>query len=416
MERTLWDLAIIGGGAAGLAAGVMAARKRLRSVILEKQPRVGRKLLATGNGTCNITNRGAEPRRYHGVRPDFVRPALDKFSPADTCAFFASIGVECAAREDGRVYPVCAQASAVLDCLRLELAACGVEEWCGCAVISIKQGENGFHLDTTVGELYARQVLVCAGGAAAPGLGGGNDGYTLLAGFGHDRTPLFPSIVQVKTDTAWVRSLKGVRVEGAVSFRLDGRECGQEEGEILFTEYGLSGPAVMQISRCVGDWERQKRGRMEAVLDLLPGYDEEWVRRQLAVRRELPGRTMENLLTGLLQKRLGQTVLRAVGCLPLSRPAASLMDKELAGVAACIKGWVIPVTGTQGFGGAQVTAGGMNTALFDPDTLESTLVPGLYAAGEVLDVDGDCGGFNLQWAWASAHAAVAAIAEKGVSR
>ena len=416
MEKTFWDAAIVGGGAAGLAAGVMAARAGLRTVILEKQPRVGRKLMATGNGTCNITNMQADPNRYHGAQAEFVRPALAAFSPADTCSFFSSIGVECAARPDGRVYPICAQASAVLDCLRLELEASGVEELCGCAVNAIKQHNGGFALETEAGEVRAGQVLLCTGGAAAPGLGGGNQGYTLLYAFGHDRTPLFPSIVQVKADTQWIRALKGVRVEGAVAFQLNGSPCGREEGEILFTEYGLSGPAVMQISRCVGDWERKKQGQMEAVLDLLPAYSREQLRDMLTMRRDLPGRTLEDLLTGLLQKRLGQTVLRASGCLPLSRPAASLMDKELDAVAGCIKGWVIPVTGTQGFGGAQVTAGGMNTALFDSETMESRLAPGLYAAGEILDVDGDCGGFNLQWAWASAHAAVTAMARKGAGR
>lgn len=412
MERTFWDVAIVGGGAAGLAAGVMAAREGMRTIVVEKQPRVGRKLLATGNGTCNITNQQAAPGRYHGTWADFVRPALEGFSPADACDFFASIGLECTVREDGRVYPLCAQASAVLDCLRLELAAAGAEERCGCGVLAIRRQGDGFRLETADEPIEAAQVLVCAGGAAAPGLGGGNDGYTLLAGFGHDRTPLFPSIVQVRTDTAWVRALKGVRVDGVVCFRLDGSDCAREEGELLFTEYGLSGPAVMQASRCVGDWERQKKGRMEAVLDLLPGYDRDRIRAMLLRRRELPGRLLEDLLTGLLQKRLGQTVLRAAGCVPLSRPAASLMDGELEKVLDHIKGWIIPVTGTQGFGGAQVTAGGMNTALFDPDTMESRLVPGLYAAGEVLDVDGDCGGFNLQWAWASAHAAVAAMARR----
>lgn len=405
-----WDLAIIGGGASGLMAGGLAARQGLRTVVLEKQPRVGRKLLATGNGTCNITNQHAAPAHYHGADAAFVAAVLDRFSPEEACRYFASIGLECIVRPDGRAYPRCEQAAAVLDCLRLELAAAGAVERTNAAVEAVRPGGGGFTLQLAEETLQARRVLICAGGAAAPGLGGGTGGYGLLTALGHRRTPLFPSIVQVKTDTTFVRSLKGVRVDGLAAFALDGRLLAAETGEILFTEYGLSGPAVMQISRGVGDWERRPRGKMEAVLDLLPDMPLPLLTNKLFARRELPSRTLEDYLTGLVHKRLGQTALRAAG-LSLSRPADSLTDPELRVLAALLKGWRIPVTGTQGFGGAQVTAGGIAAEDFNPQTLESRLVPGLYAAGEVLDVDGDCGGFNLQWAWASAWVSVHAVAD-----
>ena len=410
MDKT--ELAVVGGGAAGLAAAVMAARAGIRTTVLEKQPRVGKKLLATGNGTCNITNRDAAPGRYHGEQAAFVRPALAGFTPEEVCAFFASLGLPCEGRENGRIYPLCCQAAAVLTCLRLELQARGAVERCGSTVDCIVPEKAGFTLCGGGEELRARFVLLAAGGAAAPALGGGTGSYALAEALGHARTPLFPSIVQLRTDTAFIRAVKGLRVEGEAALLLDGRELLRERGEILFTEYGLSGPAVMQISRPAADWERKKRGRLEVELNLLPGWTEAALRNHLAARRSLPGRTLEEALTGLLQSRLGQTVLRAAGIGPLTRPAASLTDTELDALTAGIRRWRLPVTGTQGFGGAQVTAGGLRTAQFDPITLESRLAPGLYAAGEILDVDGDCGGFNLHWAWASAHAAVEAIIKR----
>ena len=410
-----YDVAIIGGGAAGLSAAVFLCRDvqetggRLSVTVLEKAPRVGKKLLATGNGTCNLTNMRASLARYHGADKTFVKPALTAFPPADACAFFRDIGVECTVRPDGKVYPRPAQASAVLDCLRLEASARGVREQCGCGVTAIRPRGGSFALETTQGTIHAAKVMVCAGGAAAPALGGGNDGYTLLSSLGHTRTPLFPSIVQVRTDTTFVKALKGIRVDGTVAFCLDGRMLAQETGEILFTEYGLSGPAVMQISRCAADWERKKRGRMTAQLDLVPELSLSELDARLIQRVQLPGRMLEDLLTGLVNKRLGQTLLRAADILPLSRPASTLTAAERRRLCGLLKNWSLPVTGTQGMGGAQVTAGGIATAEFDPITMESRLCPGVYAAGEVLDVDGDCGGFNLQWAWASAYTAVQAI-------
>ena len=410
----MWDITIVGGGAAGLAAAVFAAEALgdgSRVLLLEKAPRVGRKLLATGNGTCNITNIHAACTAYHGHDAAFVRAALAAFSPDDAMRFFHRIGVCCTARENGRVYPLCEQASAVLDSLRAEAAAHGVTTRCDAAVTAIRRTADGFAL-TADEPMRSKTVLIAAGGAAAPSLGGGTDGYTLLESLGHRRTPLFPAIVQLKTDTSLLRAVKGIRVDAAIALLRDGRVAAAHSGEILFTEYGLSGPAVMQISREAADWERQKRGRFTAELNLLPDWDTDALLAELRHRRALAGRTLEDVLTGLLHKRVGQTVLRAAGVTPLSRAADSLTDRELAAIAAVLQRWEIRVEGTRGFGGAQVTAGGIATADFDPATMRSRLVPGLYAAGEVLDIDGDCGGYNLQWAWSSAHAAATAMAKE----
>ncbi len=408
------DCVIIGGGAVGLAAACHLGRAAAEQqdhksiLVLEKAPRVGKKLLATGNGTCNLTNMTAARENYHGD-PALAERMLAAFTPAQTVGFFTSIGVDCVTRPDGKVYPASEQAAAVLDALRLEAAAHGVETRCDCAVSAITPVRDGYRLTTLGGDVTARQVLVCVGGAAAPALGGSAEGYRLLTDLGCEKTPLFPSIVQLRTATDFVRSVKGIRVDGEITLRLDGKPIASAKGEILFTDYGLSGPAVMGISRHVADWERRKKGELTAVLNLLPDWDEDTLCARIAARSQLRGRKLEDLLTGLLHKRVGQTVLRVAGVTPLDRPADTLTARECAQVAAVIRGWEIPVTGTQGFGGAQVTAGGIDPSAFDLATLMHRRYRGLYAAGEVLNVDGDCGGYNLQFAWSCAYVAAKAI-------
>ena len=413
--RKTWDAVFIGGGAAGLAGAIMLKRLcgEASVLIVEKGQRVGRKLLATGNGTCNFSNREANALQYHGQDPAFPAAALTAFPPSDAAAFFASIGVESEVRSNGRMYPICASASAVLDCLRAECAARGVEVLCDTAVTAIEPQKGGFLLKTAGEPIETKLVAVTAGGAASPSLGGCADGYALLTALGYKKTPLFPSIVQVRTDTAFVKAVKGLRVDGTVTFRLNGTPVASETGEILFTEYGISGPAVMQISRVVGDWERAKKGELTAHIDLLPAMPADTLKEKLNTRKLLfANRSLEDYLTGLLHKRIGQTVLRYVKVVPLTREAGSLTEEETKAIADGIKNWTLTVTGTQGFGGAQVTAGGIDTADFEPYTMESKRHPGLFAAGEVLDVDGDCGGFNLHFAWASACAAASAMSER----
>ncbi len=413
------DAIIIGGGASGLCAALMLKRcwPQARVQVIEKAPRVGKKLLATGNGTCNLSNIHADASHYHGQDSSFAAFAIASFTPQDARNFFASIGVKTEVRQNGRIYPECASAAAVLDCLRLALDEVGVFVVCDTAVTKITPQNGNFEVTTAdkdgkVNVLYTKNVVLATGGCASPKLGGCGDGYNLMAALGYERTSLTPSIVTLKTDTTFVKAVKGLRVDATVTLT-DGRNTLSETGEVLFADYGLSGPAVMQVSRLAGEWERKKQGDLTLSLDLCPGMSEEELLEHLRNRRTvLKTRLLEDYLTGLFQRRVGQTVLKAAKVMPFTREAAGLSDDELKTLAKTIKKWEFSVLGTSGFGGAQVTTGGLKTEAFNPMTMESKRHPGLYALGEVLDVDGDCGGFNLHFAWASACACATAMASE----
>lgn len=392
---------IIGGGASGMMAALTAAENPNAQVtLLERQSRVGRKLLATGNGRCNLTNLHAQPACYHGRQPEFVRPALEAFSVADTLAFFRSLGLLTTAEDSGRVYPFSDQANSVVDVLRFALEQRGVAVRCGCEVQAIGKKARGYTVKTAEESFYCDKLIVTCGGAAGGKLGGTDLGYRLLSSMGHTVTELRPSLVQLKTDTSFTRPLKGVRADAGLTLKRGGTTVLTGQGEVQFTDFGISGPAVFELSR-----EASLGGEQVLLLDLLRPMAEEELRDFLAQRRqtaaELP---LEELLTGALHNRLGRVVLRQSG-FDLSRPVGSLTEQELTRIAHQIKFFPMTVTGVMGLELAQVTAGGVLTSEFRPDTLESRLCPGLFAAGEVLDIDGDCGGYNLQWAWSSGRVA-----------
>lgn len=394
-------VAVIGGGASGLMAALTAAQQGASVVLLERQSRVGRKLLATGNGRCNLTNLQLSEKNYHGAHPDFVRPALAAFGPEEALAFFRALGLLTTAEDSGRVYPLSDQAGSVVDVLRFAVEAAGVDVRTDFDVTALRRVGDGFSVCSDSGSVPADKVIICCGGMAGGKLGGTKSGYELLSSLGHRVTKLYPALVQLRTDNTFVRSLKGVRADAGVRLEQDGQTLAESAGEVQFADYGVSGPAIFEISRAAA----VKPEGLTIHLDLLRSLDFAGTAELVEARRQaLPGLTLENLLTGMVHNRLGRTVLRYAGY-GLNAPVGGLRQRDVNRIAGALKDFALPVTGTQGFEGAQVTVGGMRTDEFDPDTLESRLVPGLYAAGEVLDIDGDCGGYNLQWAWASGHLA-----------
>ena len=390
---------IIGGGASGMAAALSAAQNAANQVtLLERQARVGRKLLATGNGRCNLTNRNLGLENYHGKAPQFVLPALRQHGIEPTLAAFRALGLVTVTESSGRVYPFSDQANSVVDVLRFALDAAGVTVVCGCEVCEVKKKARGYQARAVTGEAYyGDRLIVAAGGCAGRKLGGTEAGYDLLRSLGHDCTPLFPSLVQIRTETDFVRALKGVRADGRITLKSGGHAAAMSEGELQFTEFGVSGPAAFELSRAVSTGS----GAQTLLIDLCRSLSEEELLALLSARRErFPLLAAEELLTGLLQSRLGKTVVRRAG-LDASGPLSALTDGQLHAVCRLIKCFALEVTGVMGMDSAQVTAGGIRTAQFRADTLESRIAPGVFACGEVLDIDGDCGGYNLQWAWSS---------------
>lgn len=372
------DIIIVGAGASGLTAAVCAARLGARVTVLEKNDRIGKKLIATGNGRCNLTNINLTYDRYHGGEAEFPQQALSCFGAEDAEAFFESMGLLTRREDEGKVFPYCGRASAVIDVFRMELEKLGVEIQCGFDVKEVIRRKTAFEVVSWDGRhLFSDRVIFAAGGKAAPNLGGGGSGYDILKKLGHKLTELRPSIVQIKTNKDKIAGLKGIKCEAAVSM------LGKiYTGELLFTDYGISGPPAFSLS------SYYKEGA-EISIDFFPDIDEN--RLFLLLRSKLESVINPNdLFTGILHKNIASAIVRQSG-------------QGIKEIARVCKDFRLETEGTLSWNNAQVTKGGISTRDVNPETFESLICPGLYITGEILDVDGDCGGFNLQWAWASGY-------------
>ncbi|MBQ9411573.1 MAG: aminoacetone oxidase family FAD-binding enzyme [Oscillospiraceae bacterium] len=392
------EIIVIGGGAAGMAAAIRAARDGRNTVaLLERQQRVGKKLLSTGNGRCNLTNTGADVSRYHGADPAFAAAALEKWPPAAVLAFFRELGLWTVEEHGGRVYPKSGHAASVLDVLRLGLEQPNIRVITGAAVRALRREKRGFSVAWDGGTLRGDRVAVACGGCAGGKVGGVRDGYRLLEGLGHSVTSLSPALTWLRTAPDYPRALKGIRVDAAVRLLCGEQTLAASRGDVLFTEQGVSGTAVFDLARAAGT----EPGQKAVSLDLFPEEPQEALVYGLRERQRRWGnRPAATVLTGMVQSRVGQMLCRYAR-IGGNVTAGELDGAALGRLALALRDFRLPVTGTGDFDAAQVTAGGARTEEFDPRTLESRLCPGLYACGEVLDIDGDCGGFNLQWAWAS---------------
>lgn len=408
-----FDLIIVGGGAAGLMGALQAGTEApdLNIAVLEKLPRPGKKLLVTGNGRCNIANRYAARSRYFnaaGQSPAFVEPALQRYPQEDNLAFFHQLGLLTKEEAEGKLYPLGDQAAAVLDTLRLHIAARRISLITDCEVLQISPG---LRLETSQGQFAAKAVLLAAGGLASPQISNANGLAELVQPLGHRLTATYPALTQLKCTGPLPKTLQGIKFQGTAQLMENGQAIAAASGEILFAAYGLSGPAIFQLSRLVSrNFAAPTPQPQEIRLDMLPDMPEADLLPELQGRRALPF-TLEDALSGLLNKRLGQQLLKLATALPLSTPAARLTDAHIHKLARLIKALPLAVSGTMGWEKAQVTAGGLELKGFDAKTLASRRVPGLFAAGEVLDICGDCGGYNLSWAWSSGRLAASSAVQ-----
>lgn len=401
-------IVIIGGGASGMTAAIKAKQTNSNAqvIVLEKMDRIGKKLLATGNGRCNYSNFNASPKDYYGQQPHFVNYALKEFTVDYTVNFFNNMGVFPREESQGRLYPFSGQASSVLDALRYEMDKLGIEVITNAVVKNIDIKKSAFKLTLKDSTINCNRLIIACGGCASPKLGSDGSGFELLKSLGHSITPLSPALVQMKTKPEEIKGLSGVRVPCNATLIYKDRVIADEQGEVQFTDYGLSGIAIFQLSLAY------KKGAVIA-LDFMEEYPLKNVFDILWARREsLSTLTMESYFNGLLNKRIGNLIARACGIEKLSYRVSDL-DKDMVWkIAGCIKNMTFHITGLKGFENAQATAGGVDTREFNRETMESRLINGLYCCGEIFDVVGSCGGYNLQWAWSSGMLAGKCAAEQ----
>ena len=420
------DVIVVGGGAAGLMAAIHAARGGARVLVLEHMERPGKKLLMTGNGKCNYTNEAffnfdksqdetGYEQYYHGACPAFVLPAIKKFDITSTLNFFEDLGIVPVKRRGG-YYPAGGQASGVLAAMLMECGRLGIEIACEIGIRSIRRADKTdihrsdcdtkqnmpFIIETKSGTYIARKCILATGGKSYKKTGSDGSGFLYVERLGHRIQDLVPALVPLQSDLSFFKKVAGIRAEISARIFIENELTACESGELQLTDYGISGICIFQISYLAS----RALARQQSVcveLDFLPDKTEDETV-ELILRRAkskfAAGKTMAQCMVGLFADKLGVALLEESGIVPAQ------MSRELTRAQAVqlmyqIKHFSVPVRTARSFEQAQVTAGGIDTAQVVPDTMESRLVPGLYFAGEMLDVDGICGGFNLQWAWSS---------------
>jgi len=404
-------IVIVGGGASGMMAAIWAKRMGAEVKILERNPRVGKKILATGNGRCNITNIYCSREHYHGEDPDFVVPALSAFDAKKTIAFFEKLGIAPKVEEVGKVFPMSDQASSVLDVLLYELQELNIEVQCNAFVKEIRRTKSCFKLELEDGNLVSceRLILAC-GGKAMPSSGSDGNGFELAQKLGHHIVDIFPALTQLKLEGGFFKQIDGVKFVGTAEILYSGKTLASDRGDILFANYGISGPPILQISRKAGELiKHNKKAILKiSIIDSMKKSElDDLLARRFANK---PARPLDLALVGLINKRLIPVVLKQAGVGDLKLPAGKVSAQDRNKIASILTDWRFNITGLRSWPNAQVTAGGVDTREVNPNTMESKLVPGLYFCGEILDIDGECGGFNLQWAWSSGYVAGASAA------
>lgn len=393
---------IIGGGASGIIAAISAKDSGHDPVIIERNDRVGKKILITGNGRCNISNENINENRYHSQNNGFFKFALNSFNKEATVEFFNMLGLPLTTLEGGKMYPLSLQASSVIDILRLALEDRNIPVHTNSKVDKILKQGNKFLLHCSSGDTYeGDKVIIAGGGRSAPKTGSDGSAMSLASSFGHSIIKPLPSLVQLKLNYKSLKALSGIRFDGNVEIAVNGEAKRKEFGEVLFTDYGISGPAILQLSRIASEGTQSGK-KVHIKVDILPNLAKDKIADFFENHWGMfTYRDVYASLIGIINKKMIPILLKEAGISDIHKPCVDLTWKEKSNIISIIKEWDFEVIGTNSFENSQVTAGGIDTKEVDDKSLQSKLVSGIYFCGEILDVDGDCGGFNLQWAWSS---------------
>ena len=393
-----YDAAVVGGCAAGMAAAINAKRlnPKLNIVIIEKLPRLGKKILATGNGRCNLTNVGAAASDYKNS--DFVAEVFEKYPPEMVVGFFESMGLLTYTDSEGRVYPRSNMAASVLDALRCEVDGLGIEVICNTLVMQIKKQNGGFEIN---GEFFCKKLIIATGGKASPSQGSDGSGYTLAKQLGHTVTSLYPSLVPL-TVRENVKPLKGVRARNVELTLKTDRVIRKTRGELLFTDNGISGIAAMELASSAEETLDCVKCKAFTNVDFVPDMSMTELVDYLLKVKDIKGYcNIDMLFSGILPKVIGIEICKVNSLYKQDKKISQLNRRELVSLAQKAKNFELEIIGTKGFANAQVTSGGVCVEEINPETMESSVCRGLFFAGEIVDVDAPCGGYNLQWAFAS---------------
>lgn len=399
-----YDVIIIGGGAAGLMAAISAARCGAKTMILEHKEKTGKKILSTGNGKCNYTNAKQGVSYYRGEDPDFVVSVFNQFGFERTVAFFEEIGIVPKIK-NGYYYPASEQAQAVLEVLRLEANYLRIREVCDCNITDIYKNSGMFYINSNIDNFVAKSLIFATGLLAAPKSGSDGSAFQYIEKFGHHFIEVVPALVPLQGKQSFFKNLAGIRVEMNATLFIENIEITSDRGELQLTDYGISGIPVFQLSRFATKALAQKKN-VHVLIDFMPDYTLEEVNTLFEYRLHKieQKKTLCECFVGLFNRKLIEVLLKEAG-IGLGDSPKKLVKEQIENLAKVVKSLQIDIIGSKSFEQAQVCAGGVATSELCNDTMESRLVKGLYFAGEVIDIDGMCGGYNLQWAWSSGFVA-----------
>ena len=390
---------IAGGGASGLVAAITAARNGAEVLIIEQKERLGKKILSTGNGRCNYTNEYMNADCFRSDDLSIVEKVLDEFGYQETIRFFEDLGVIFKNRQ-GYIYPISDQATTITDVLCMEIDRLEVQVRLEESVKSVKQDGRHFLLTTDKSTYKCDAVVLATGGKAASVLGSDGSGYELAKSLGHSISPVVPALVQLVGNSKCFKLVSGVRTHATVSIYIDNKYVSSDTGELQLTNYGISGIPVFQVSRYASKALLKKKNVL-AEIDFLPTMTENELEQFVSMRKTTHGnRTAENFFIGMLHRKLAAMLLKEA-YIPLHITANEIREDKWERLLELIKHFKVEIVDTNSFDQAQVCAGGVSTKEVNLDTLESMYAEDLYLTGELLDVDGMCGGYNLQWAWAT---------------
>ena len=396
----LYDILIIGGGASGLIAALTACDLGKRVLILEKNNRIGKKILVTGNGRCNFTNIFMVKDDYNN--PEFVEKTFEQFNVQNTIDFFDSLGIVAKIEDEGKTYPLSEQASSFLDVFLYELNNRKIDVELNQEIININKTNDYFNVYAKGNVKYqARKVIICTGGKSMPLTGSDGSGYDLAEKLGHRINRTFPALVKLKLDSPHLKHLSGVKINSQVDLLLENKIIKSEHGDILFTSYGISGPTILELSRKANELLNDNK-EIELRVILVESVSKKKILERL---NYFSNKEVSQSLIGLVNKRFITPLLREAGIEKNNVLVKELDSIKIFNLINLLYDWRFKIIGSLGFEESQVTAGGIDIKEINPQTLESNLVENLYFAGEIIDIDGRCGGFNLQWAWSSGYVA-----------